>query len=117
MRGHQAIHKARTQGYMPRLVTIFADGLGLPIRKFTDPESNLSMGCDAELWIEFAEFGKPLDFRFLVGCSVRINGIEMTEEFVGLLDRIAERAHHIVANTHDCLMEFKNKKWEVLWTC
>lgn len=117
MRGHQAIHNARLHGLMPRAISIFADGFDVPVRtRFGDPESNLSMSCEPEVWIMPDEFCKPLDLRFLLGCMVKVSGIAMDENFIALLDQIAAKAHHIVACTHDALMEFKQGKWEVLWT-
>lgn len=116
MRGHQQIIRARMDGMKPAAVFVnVLESLAPVTNRFEDPENGLRFGLYPNVDIARDELRKPLDLRFLVNCQVHVHGKTMDEDFGALVDRIAEKASHVIATAGDEMLEFKNEEWQA-WT-
>ena len=110
MIGQQQIILARQKGLKPTAVFINA---GLPDAprpsKFDAPEMALHFGLYPTVFVGLDELSKRTDWRFLTGLRVHVHGVEMTDEFVALVDSIAEFAEHTIAIAGDAMIEVQNE--------
>ena len=74
MRGHQAIKELRRMGKKPTHVFVFLQAADDAAAVFVDPEDMLSNGLLPEVRIAPTETLTALDFRFLHGVTVHLQG-------------------------------------------
>ena len=116
MRGHRQIIRARMDGLKPAAVFVDLVDVETPVtNRFDDPENRLSFGLYPNVEVTRDDMRRALDLRFLVNCLVHVHGKVMDDDFGRLVDKIAEKAAHVVACAGDELMEFKNGEWQA-WT-
>lgn len=116
MIGHKQILAARNEGFMPVSVFIEAGLSKIPgVFAFDDPELALAHKLPATVIIGADEITARHDLRFLVGCRVHLHGTGLTDELLGLADRIvaAGAVHVIVCGLADMeILEYKNGEWK-----
>lgn len=115
MIGHRQIIALRQQGYKPAAVFVEAGLDPHPQRfEFEKYENALLYKTLPAVHIPADELTMPQDFRFLVGCTVHIHGKELSDEVLGLADRIVQAgaAHVVVAALEQPeILEHKNGEW------
>lgn len=116
MRGHRQIIRARLGGQRPRAIFVnVVDAVRVGDNRFDDVENGLQFNLHPNVDIAVDALDKPLDLRFLLNCTVHIHGKTMDDALGLFIDRVAEKAVHVIACADDALLEFHHGKWTA-WT-
>lgn len=113
MNGQRQIIAARLQGMKPTAVFLEAGLETLPAAtKYDDLENGLMFGAIPTVHIPASEMGQPHDLRFLTGLRVHVHGMAMSDEFLKVVERVAEVASHVVAIADSEIIEYQNGDWK-----
>ena len=110
MNGHQQIIRVRREGMKP--AAVFVETAFMPGKSsFENPEKALDFDDFPTVFIPANELRKHHDFRFLTNCRVHVHGSEMSDDFLSVVDAIAEHAEHVIACAQGEMVEFKYGEW------
>lgn len=110
MRGHQTIIRMRLAGYKPAHVWVFVLQNECPRDYFRDAENVVMNGGQAEVHIGIDDLPGTMDFRFLTGLSVLLQGTDK-DRLRGVFARLKDfEPARVIVSGDGVLHQFQQKE-------